>query len=110
MIAAFDACLAAGHHIAPFIGTFRKRCGRLLELERSSQLHSETIQRPRLSFANNRSRQKLLCCNAFVSVMKATKLRKCDNLSHLQHLSGKRTLFAEAQVGSRLVVVAEIKR
>jgi hypothetical protein len=42
--------------------------------------------------------------------MKATELWNCDNLSNLQRLSRKRTLLAETQVGSGLVVVAEIRR
>jgi hypothetical protein len=42
--------------------------------------------------------------------MKATELWNCDNLSNLQRFSMKRTLLAEAQVGSRFVVVAEIRR
>jgi hypothetical protein len=63
-----------------------------------------------MSFANNRSGQKLLCCSTFISVMKAAELWNCDNLSNLQRLSRKRTLLAEAQMGSRLVVVAEIGR
>jgi hypothetical protein len=54
--------------------------------------------------------QKLLCCNAFISVVKAAELWNCDNLSERQHLSSRRTLLAKAQVGSRSVVVAEIKR
>jgi hypothetical protein len=63
-----------------------------------------------LCFANNRSGSKLLCRNAFISVMKTTELWNSDNLSNLQHLSRERTLLAEAQVGSRFVVVAEIRR
>ena len=42
--------------------------------------------------------------------MKAAELGNCDNLSDLQHLPGKWTLLVEAQVGSRFVVVAEIRR
>ena len=61
-------------------------------------------------FANNRSGQKLLCCHAFISVMKTTELWNCDNLSNAQCLSRERTLFAETQVGSRFMVVAEIGR
>jgi hypothetical protein len=49
-----------------------------------------------VSLANNRSAQKLLCCNAFISVMKAAELWNCDNLSNLQRLSRKRTLLIEA--------------
>jgi hypothetical protein len=49
-----------------------------------------------VSFANNRSEQKWLCCNAFISVMKATELWNCDNLSNLQRLSRERTLLGEA--------------
>ncbi len=49
-----------------------------------------------LSLANNRSAQKLLCCNAFISVMKAAELWNCDDLSNLQRLSRKRTLLIEA--------------
>src|SRR3982751_3531863 len=50
----------------------------------------------RVSFANNRSEQKLLCCNAFISVMKATELWNCDNLPHVQRLSRERALLGEA--------------
>jgi Transposase DDE domain group 1 len=49
-----------------------------------------------MSFANNRSEQKLLCCNAFISVMKATELWNGDNLSNAQRLSRERTLLGEA--------------
>ena len=42
--------------------------------------------------------------------MKAAELWNCDDLSNLQRLSRERTLLAKAQVGSRLVVVAEIRR
>ena len=63
-----------------------------------------------VSFANNRSGQKLLCCNTFISVMETTELWNCDNLSNPQCLSRERTLLAEAQVGSRFMVVAEIRR
>ena len=42
--------------------------------------------------------------------MKTAELGNCDNFSHPQHLSGKRTLLVEAQVGSRFLVVAEIRR
>ena len=54
--------------------------------------------------------RKLLCCSTFIAVMKTAELWNCDNLSHLQHLSGERTLLVEAQVGSRFVVVAEVRR
>src|SRR3954471_20522708 len=63
-----------------------------------------------VSFANNRSGQKLLCRNTFISVMKSAELWNCDNLSKLQRLPRKRTLLSEAQVGSRFMVVAEIIR
>jgi hypothetical protein len=49
-----------------------------------------------VSFANNRSEQQLLCCNAFISVMKAAKLWNCDNLSNAHRLSRERTLLGEA--------------
>jgi hypothetical protein len=49
-----------------------------------------------VSLANNSSEQKWLCCNAFISVMKAAELWNCDNLSNLQRLSRKWTLFTEA--------------
>jgi hypothetical protein len=42
--------------------------------------------------------------------MKTAELWNGDNLSQLQHLSAKRTLLVEAQVGSRFVVVAEVRR
>jgi hypothetical protein len=63
-----------------------------------------------LSLADNQSAQKLLCRNAFISVMKAAELWNCDNLLNLQRLSRKRTLLTEAYVGSRFVVVAELRR
>src|SRR3954447_11843887 len=53
----------------------------------------------RCSFAINRSGQKLLCRNTFISVMEAAELWNCDNLSTLQRLPRKRTLLSEAQVG-----------
>jgi hypothetical protein len=59
-------------------------------------------------FASNRSGQKFLSRNAFISVMRATGLWNCDNLSNAQRISRERALLAEAQVGSRFVVVAEI--
>src|SRR5438105_3645569 len=63
-----------------------------------------------LSFATNRSGQKVLCRNTFISVMKSAELWNCDNLSKLERLPRKRTLLSEAQVGSRFMVVAEIIR
>ncbi len=63
-----------------------------------------------LSFANNRSGRKLLCCSTFIAMVEAAELWNCDNLSDLQHRSRKRTLLVEAQMGSRFVVVAEIRR
>jgi hypothetical protein len=49
-----------------------------------------------LSFANNRSEQQLLCCNAFISVMKTAELWNCDNLSNTHRFSMERTLLGEA--------------
>src|SRR4051812_3834730 len=43
---------------------------------------------PARSFANNRSGQKLLCRNTFISVMKSAELWNCDNLSTLQRSRG----------------------
>ena len=63
-----------------------------------------------LSFANNRSGYKLLCCSTFIPVMEAAELWNCDDLSNAQHLSRKRTLLSEAQVRSRFVVVPKITR
>jgi hypothetical protein len=65
---------------------------------------------PRLSFANNGSAYKLLCSNAFISVVESAELWNCNDLSVAQRLSRKRTLFAEAQMGPRIMVVAEITR
>ncbi len=65
---------------------------------------------PDLSFANNRSGYKLLCSKAFITVVESAELWKCNNLSVAQRLSRERTLFAEAQMGSRIMVVAEITR
>src|SRR5215470_6178245 len=42
--------------------------------------------------------------------MEASELWNGDNLSNIQHLSRKRTLLAQAQVRSRFMVVAEIRR
>jgi hypothetical protein len=74
------------------------------------EIHSYSHEDLDLSFANNRSRQKLLCRNTFIPVMEAAKLWNGDNLSYVQHLSRKRTLLAQAQMRSRVVVVAEIRR
>jgi hypothetical protein len=82
----------------------------LLAPERESRRIANVPQWASLSLANNRSVQKLLCCNTFISVMKTAGLWNCDNLSNLQRLSRARTLLAEAQVGSRFMVVAEIRR
>lgn len=51
----------------------------------------------RLCFANNRSGSRLLCRNAFISVMKTTELWNCDNLSNFQRLSREWTLLAEVK-------------
>ena len=45
--------------------------------------------------ANNGSAQNLLCCNAFIAVMKSAELWNCNNLSNLQRLPRKRTLLAK---------------
>ena len=66
--------------------------------------------RPSLSFANNRSGYKLLCCNAFTTVVESAELWNGNDLSVAQRLSRKRTLFIEAQMGSRTMVVAEVTR
>jgi hypothetical protein len=63
-----------------------------------------------LSLANNGSAEKLLGCEAFISMMKTAKLWNGDNPSYVQRLSGKRTLFVQAQMRSRFMVVAEIRR
>jgi hypothetical protein len=63
-----------------------------------------------LWFANNRSGYKLLCCNAFITVVESAELWNCNDLSVAQRLSRKRTLFIEAQMGSRIMVVVEITR
>ena len=42
--------------------------------------------------------------------MEAAELWNGDNFSNIQHLSRKRTLLAQAQVRSRFMVVAEIRR
>ena len=65
-----------------------RECERLSYGQMAAVLH--------LSLAKNRSARKLLCCNPFISVMKAAQLWNCDNLSNLQHLSRKRTLLIEA--------------
>ena len=65
---------------------------------------------PNLSFANNRSGYKLLCCNAFITVVESAELWNGNDLSVAQRLSRKRTLFIEAQMGSRTMVVAEVTR
>jgi hypothetical protein len=81
--------------------------------EPGPQLIQITFNGPRnirLSLANNRSAQKLLSCSTFISVMKTAEFWNCDNFSHFQLPLRERTLLAEAQVGSRFVVVAEIRR
>src|SRR4029453_16939674 len=65
---------------------------------------------PSLLFANNRSGYKLLCSNAFITVVESAELWNGNDLSVAQRLSRKRPLFAEAQMGSRIMVVAEITR
>jgi hypothetical protein len=52
--------------------------GTLLHERRNGRF---VLQVAGLSLANNSSAQKLLCCNAFISVMKAAELWNCDNLS-----------------------------
>src|SRR4029453_17182706 len=63
-----------------------------------------------LWFANNRSANNLLCSNTFITVVESAELRHCNDLSDAHRLSRKRTLLTEAQVGSRVMVVAEIAR
>jgi hypothetical protein len=63
-----------------------------------------------LWFANNRSANNLLCSNTFITVVESAELWNGNDLSVAQRLSRKRTLFAEAQMGPRIVVVAEITR
>src|SRR5437667_12046299 len=50
-----------------------------------------------------------LCCNAFITVMKATHLRNCDNSPGARHLPRKGTLLVEPQMGSGPMVVTEIR-
>src|SRR4029434_3575537 len=63
-----------------------------------------------LLFANNGSAYKLLGSNAFITVVESAELWNGNDLSVAQRLSRKRTLFAEAQMGPRIMVVAEIIR
>ena len=63
-----------------------------------------------LWFANNLSAYNLLCSNTFITVVESAELRHCNDLSDAHRLSRKRTLLTEAQVGSRVMVVAEIAR
>ena len=53
---------------------------------------------------------KLLCCNAFITVVESAELWNCNDLSVAQRLSRKRTLFAQAQMGPRIMIVAEVTR
>jgi hypothetical protein len=53
---------------------------------------------------------KLLCSNAFITVVESAELWNGNDLSVAHRLSSKRTLFAEAQMGPRIMVVAEITR
>src|SRR5436190_19585542 len=48
--------------------------------------------------------------NTFITVVESAELRDCNDVSDAQRLSRKGTLLAEAQVGSRVLVVAEITR
>lgn len=63
-----------------------------------------------MCFANNRSEHKSLRCNTFIGMMKTTELGNGNDSPELWNLPRKRTLLAKAQVGSRLVVVAEVTR
>ena len=63
-----------------------------------------------LWFADNRSAYNLLCSNTFITVVESAELRHGNDLSDAHRLSRKRTLLTEAQVGSRVMVVAEIAR
>src|SRR3989442_16018513 len=62
-----------------------------------------------LSFAKTASAPMSLCCNAFITVMKATHLRNCDNSPGARHLPRKGTLLVEPQMGSGPMVVTEIR-
>ena len=62
-----------------------------------------------LSFAKTMSGAMSLRCNAFITVMKATHLRDCDNPSCARHLPREGTLLVEPQMGSGLMVVTEIR-
>src|SRR2546425_11917530 len=50
-----------------------------------------------------------LRCNAFITVMKATHVRNCDNSPGARHLPRKGTLLVEPQMGSGPMVVTEIR-
>src|SRR5437660_8966581 len=62
-----------------------------------------------LSFAKTASAPMSLGCNAFITVMKATHLRNCDNSPGARHLLRKGTLLVEPQMGSGPMVVTEIR-
>lgn len=61
-----------------------------------------------MSCAKTASALMSLRCNAFITVMKATHLRDCDNPSGTR-LPREGTLLVEPQMGSGLMVVTEIR-
>ena len=62
-----------------------------------------------LWFAKNTYGKMTLRSNAFITVVKSLELWYCDDLSDAQNLARKRTLLAEPQVRSRLMVVTKIQ-
>ena len=62
-----------------------------------------------LWFAKNTYGKMTLRSNPFITVVKSLELWYCDDLSGAQDLARKRTLLAQPQVRSRLMVVTKIQ-
>jgi hypothetical protein len=63
-----------------------------------------------VSFANKQMAWKSLSCNTFITMVKTAQLGNCDYATGALHLSRKRGLLIQSQVGAGLMVIIEVPR
>ena len=72
-------------------------------------VNQKLLLQSELSFAKTASAPMSLRFNAFITVMKPTQLRNCDNTPGTRRLPREGTLLVEPQMGSRPMVITEIR-